>query len=616
MDFNELKYYSESLKKVEGTNDNLQEETNNIKYGRNRLFNTKAMLEIVNNNNYLKNIYDNLKEKGKDIFGYHFNEIILSMIFVKYIKSNKLLFNRYLKLRRLQIHKNKKNIVDKKIEKLKQQSFIEKGENQATNAKTPTEKLNEVDMSSIGGEIPVTPSCFAKDVKNWRLFQNPMIKGVIFLNNPLQNKDTKFLMEQTIEIPSTKDEVEINDINIISVNGINTDSFIKSLTEDYENQIINVIFTLFNDEYNKFVIPVNLKDYYTFIENIINPENNIQIKEIISILKQNNESFVESLKAYVLSEIDDSAIIDNDDENEDMFEYTNKSYNEPKTLENTNTTNNMNTQNINEDALPSALVKLKEIQDENKKNLETEIKELNNQVQNYLKDGQDVNTPFEYDYDNDAYTNDEVPKYKKTDEVKEFEEMNSGRGLEDIDYDIKPDDKFIQKIKDSIGEDGYKKVQEKAKLRKMEKLAARDVETEINDFEKTPSWDAKLKGMNESISAKYNDLYNTPVFVKINLNESLTETNLENIDKGSFRKLNYKGFGSLCESTTSSVNESKLDTLEHFDFYINLKTNEINYVLKESTQPSYDKNEINKLKSLCNYDGSKNFKSTKKRNLI
>lgn len=600
MELNELTEFFKSL-----TEDNTG---TSAKYGRNRLFNTKAMQEIVSDNNYLKNIYENMRTRGKDIFGYHFNEIILSMLFLKYVRSNKILFRRYLQLRKLHLHKNKTELENKKREKLKQDLAQGEAERiqQSTSGSTiqntsnvvqPTNEtlINETDslgVFGVGG-FPSTPTAFAKNVTNWRKFAKPLIAstGAKFIDTPLVNKSTKFIME------NVKDQIDIDDINIKSINGVEPNVYVNELSNN--ELIINVIFKLFNSG-EEFLLPVLSTDFFDFVSKIvIDPDNGLTLNEIIKSLRENYDLFINILKQYVLSEIDDSIEVD---EESDLIEYQNNP--EPKTI------NNMsdNKENINEEALPSALVKLNQIKKSNEKSLEDEINGLNKQIKDYFKEDQKEATPFEYDYDKDALKGDDIPMYHPSDAVQNHYEMDGGRGLEDIDYDIEPPKAFTDKIKQSIGEEKYKKVLQKAKLRKMEKLAARDVETEINDFKNEPSIGAKLKGLNESLTAKYTNMFGDNKFVTFNVNES-TEVSKEDIENGSFSKLNYKGFGSLCEGKTFEVKTDILNTLDNFDFYINTNDNQIVFTLKESV--TINESEIKKLKQLVNYDGGKKFLSNK-----
>ena len=69
------------------------------KYGRNRLFSTAAMKKLVEENGFLTNQYERLNQRGKEIFSYHYNEIILSFIFLKSVIKNNQLYKRYLQIR-------------------------------------------------------------------------------------------------------------------------------------------------------------------------------------------------------------------------------------------------------------------------------------------------------------------------------------------------------------------------------------------------------------------------------------------------------------------------------------------------------------------------------------
>ena len=648
MTINELQEFYDTLSEAEDSKG---------KYGRNRLFNTKAMLQIVTDVNYLKNIYENLKVRGKDIFGYHFNEIILSMLFLKYVRSNKLLFERYLKLRKYHLHKNKKHLEDKKIEKAKERLAIDQSKEVAKQTETPAtpaEKpaVNETTdtLSVFGDGFPVGPASFAKDVKNWRKFSAPIIKtlGAKVINNPLVNDNTKFLTQRGINesvfdnneqgIPSnvliiqsndSKDAITFDDIKIELVNGIQPDIAINELKKD---STLNVLFSLFNQTKETYILIVDSDDYIDFVCNKVSSlQDELNIDTILRTIKQNYDIFEQTLKLYVLSEIDDS--LEASEEEDDLVDYTNKL--EPKvintqpemnttgnteTLTGTTQTNNLNNNpinnmsQINEVAVPIALQQINKINKENEKNLADSIKDLNSQISKYFKADQEEAVPFEYDYDGDNSKDQpkERVQFVPSKEMKDQDENDMGRGLEDIDYDYKPSPAFLERLKQGIGEERYSKLEAKAKARAMERKSQRDVEVQVNNFEKTPTINDKLKGINESITATYRDINNQSHFVKINTT-TLNECTKEDTEKYGVYKLNYKGYGSLVESKTGEIKKDVLDTLDNFDFFYSKKDNSVSYMLKESKQ-IVDKETIKKMKQLVNFDGGKKYLSNKLNN--
>jgi hypothetical protein len=644
MTINELQEFYDTLSEADD---------NKGKYGRNRLFNSKAMLQIVTDVNFLKNIYEKIKTRGKDVFGYHFNEIILSMLFLKYVRSNKVLFERYLKLRKYYLHKNKKNLEDKKLEKAKERLAIDQSKEvaQTVKAETPEKQaVNETDTSAVDN-FPSGPASFAKDVKNWRKFASPIIKavGATVVNTPLINNKTKFLTQLSediipgeteqgipnniliIQSNDAPDAITFDDIKIELINGIQPEI---ALHELMKGGTLNVLFSLFNKTSETYILIVDADDYINFVCTKVNSlQDELDMETILRTIKQNYDIFEQTLKLYVISEIDDS--LEASDENDDLIDYTNKL--QPKTINtsvdntqpletnnqtiitgntetqpnitnnqtnptgDTQTTNNM----INEVAVPIVTQQINKINKENEKSLANDIKSLNSQIANYFKDKQEEPTPFEYDYDGDNAKDNpkELVQFVPSKEQNDLTTNDSGRGLEDLDYSYEPSPAYWDRLKQGIGEEKFSKLKDKAKAREMERKSMRDVETQINDFSKTPTIKDKLTGLNESITSSYYDINNRHNFVTIKTN-SLTEATKEDTEKPGVYKLNYKGLGSLLESKTNSIKADLNETLNNFDFFYNKKEDKVVYVIKESTQ-LVDKDTIKKMKKLVNYDPSK-----------
>jgi hypothetical protein len=167
------------------------------KYGRNKLFNIQAMKDIIETSKFLTNQYDKLKDRGKEIFGYHYNEIILSFIFLKYIKSNKELFKKYLSLRSNTL--KDKELEDNKLKSLELGLETEPTEdiNKTEKDETELEETTSFGVFGVGG-MPATPFAFAKDKNNFK------------------NKEGFTPIKRTIQ---EELDPNTNDITIIEYNG-------------------------------------------------------------------------------------------------------------------------------------------------------------------------------------------------------------------------------------------------------------------------------------------------------------------------------------------------------------------------------------------------------------
>ena len=546
--------------------------TTQSKYGRNKLFNTGAVKQIVTDNNFLNGVYNKLKDRGKEIFGYHYNEIILSFIFIKYIKSNKVLFERYLKIRNYFINKTKKELSTKELEKAKEKDIEARARAiEVDTAQANKENINE-DTDTMGvfgiGGIPSTPVAFAKNIKNWRLFQNPIIKGAKIIKSPLQNDKTEFIAEDYM-----KDIITPSDIIIENINGISIEMFLKEFTID--TNIINVKFK-FNDEI--LMIVINTNDLLDMVKsNLYDVE--LSEKQIINLFKLNKDTFIKALSLYIISEIDE-ALPTNEVEENDLTPYT-----KPNTEQITNM------ENINEVAKHPALIKLDTIHKENDKNFSDDIKQLNKQVSEYIKDNS-KSVPFDYEYDKDSLKPEDIVKYNQADpKLQQYIELNKGNGAEDIDFSIPPSKSWLDKLKNDIGEDNFKKMKTKAHLRNVERKAARSANVNVNDFTKKDKELASLVTVNENITAHYTDIFNKKNIVTFNLSTINEATEI----KPEFKKLEYQGLGYLYENKGFT---STTDEMSKYNFFFDTNSKQVTYVLKESTDMN---KEIKNIKKLISY---------------
>jgi hypothetical protein len=92
-----------------------------------KTFSLKAMEELVERVSFLKQKYEALEYGAKEKLGYHYNEILNILLFHKYVKSNKKLFNIYKTLKdavnkNVNFDKKKKKVNENKIKTMKNKS--------------------------------------------------------------------------------------------------------------------------------------------------------------------------------------------------------------------------------------------------------------------------------------------------------------------------------------------------------------------------------------------------------------------------------------------------------------------------------------------------------------
>jgi len=105
------------------------EDLDTTKYGRDKKFQLRKMAVFARKKDFLLKEYKKLYEKYKEGLGYHYNEIMLALLFIKYIVNNQELFTEY------------------------EQTFIKGDE--------PTKILDETTTASASGQYS-TPFAFSK----------------------------------------------------------------------------------------------------------------------------------------------------------------------------------------------------------------------------------------------------------------------------------------------------------------------------------------------------------------------------------------------------------------------------------------------------------------------
>lgn len=77
----------------------VSKKTKKREYKNRKTFSLKAMEALVDRVSFLENKYDSLAINAKEKLGYHYNEILNILLFHKYVKSNKKLFEMYKKIK-------------------------------------------------------------------------------------------------------------------------------------------------------------------------------------------------------------------------------------------------------------------------------------------------------------------------------------------------------------------------------------------------------------------------------------------------------------------------------------------------------------------------------------
>lgn len=299
------------------------------------------------------------------------------------------------------------------------------------------------------------------------------------------------------------------------------------------------------------------------------------------------------------------------------------------------------TEGINEDKRPSALVQMDRLHKENEKNFKSDLKDSNTEDLKVKEDEMDAlgqysevgDNPYELgekiekeklakiaklgkdsalknvgDSTNDSDT--EIPKRNLT--AGELEQLNLDRGLgmQDIVYDTKPSKRFVDRMKEDMGEEIYNHAQKKMEYRKNAPMYNKDTQPVAdginkNQFDKNEEGYNSAKGIKTEsvITGKYRDEFNKVKFVDFKINEAVE------VKETSGVLLNLAGLGN---GYTQSVNENRemRNIMNSFDFYLDkgavVKVARKQSLTegKETLKPAVNE-QLEKMKKLLSYDPSK-----------
>ena len=284
------------------------------KYGRGKLFNISAMKELIDRDNHLKAQYDSLKEKGKQIFGYHYNEIILSFIFLRDIKPDKDKFKQYLEI---------KSKISDEAQKEK-----ERAQTLAVNPTTDNsekkqddgeekEEIKEVTSGSSGAYSG--PSAFAKNDSNWRNKQAPLpgYKNLADKDNvaePIKNAvirrrtvaentliDSNLILESLF---TDTDKPKLEHITIETINGKDYNHFLNDLERDYAPDELNIVF-VFDKEGDDLTGEYKIKIDYPSFRNYIRKMYDVKDDDDTLDTNIGRGHFNKVLEHYIFDHLDE-----------------------------------------------------------------------------------------------------------------------------------------------------------------------------------------------------------------------------------------------------------------------------------------------------------------------
>ena len=186
-------------------------------------------------------------------------------------------------------------------------------------------------------------------------------------------------------------------------------------------------------------------------------------------------------------------------------------------------------------------------------------------------------------------------KHEATDEYKKKVQMQRGKGMQDLKYDIEPAEKFEERAKEDMGEELYELGKEKIEIEKNQPMYDKDVQP-VSDKKE---FDEKI---NESyyIVGKYK-LGNQNIVHEFDVNNV---KQVENIDEN-YTRLFTNGMGNIYDNKSKLVENVSKD-IDNFNYFINFDSKEIVKMDKSINEGAFK--EIDTFKRLSGYSSLKAMK--------
>lgn len=238
------------------------------KYGRNKIFNLRKMVKLLKHFSELKQKYDGYLSKYEKNLGYHYNEIILAMIYLFYVRPNKEFFGHYKKLK---VHKDDPTKFDD--DSLEDMDEITSAGGMGASYAYSTPKAWSKDGNLMGdkkSQKTIKRSLFNPDTHYTRKAFSPTINrdgGTSGIGNVKENMEY---------------DQDLEDLEIILSEYYDDPMVIDRLVTIYQEKGIQALLTQVENDY-----PIEVKD--------LERELNDKLQNI-NIMKEEKESTTPSLK--------------------------------------------------------------------------------------------------------------------------------------------------------------------------------------------------------------------------------------------------------------------------------------------------------------------------------
>jgi len=257
---------------------------------------------------------------------------------------------------------------------------------------------------------------------------------------------------------------------------------------------------------------------------------------------------------------------------------------------------------LEEEKRHSAMILRDRLAKENEKNFYNDIKinkEISDSVKKAMKSNSEPKIKSSQDLEKEQMSKEFKPvKFdQKEDFTSEYDKIT--KGMEDLDYDIEPSDKYKDRVKKEMGEELYNKGRERVVMKSEQPLYNKDTQPTQDNVKYKKSFKESYH-----VSAKYKDQFSKINIVDFKLNESLYSDNVDN-----FIELSIAGIGNTYTNKVE-LNESVKNILDEYTFYYDNVNKNIYH--KNNIVNIDESLNINKFKHLALYNPNKYVSNKKK----
>lgn len=217
---------------------------------------------------------------------------------------------------------------------------------------------------------------------------------------------------------------------------------------------------------------------------------------------------------------------------------------------------------------------------------------------------------------------DEIPKRNLTDE--ETDEVDLYRkGLGDVNFDNKPDERYMERMKRDMGDEEFKKREDRMEFEAEKPMYNKDTQPvedgiEKDQFDKNKSeWNKRTSVSESTLTGKYVDEIGKTRFFDFSTLNIIDLKNTKNKNKENMSQVFLEGLGNSYDNKVE-INENLNKTINEWNFYTDGKNvfadkKNTSKILRENEQKSEKRSvneQFNKMKHLLGYN-PKNFINTK-----